>query len=45
MEWVGLAVISIIGIAWLVVLWRRSARVDPVAPPIPVPPSRYGTGR
>jgi RsiW-degrading membrane proteinase PrsW (M82 family) len=45
MEWAGLAVISIIGIAWLVVLWRRSARPDRVAPPIPVPPSRYGTGR
>ena len=45
MEWAGLAVISIIGIAWLVVLWRRSARLDRVASPITVPPSRYGTGR
>ena len=44
MEWVGLAIISIVGIAWLVVLWRRSARPNRVAPPIPVPPSRYGTG-
>jgi RsiW-degrading membrane proteinase PrsW (M82 family) len=44
-EWSGLAVISIIGIAWLVVLWRRSARRDRVAPPIPVPSSRYATGR
>jgi RsiW-degrading membrane proteinase PrsW (M82 family) len=45
MEWAGLAVISIIGIGWLVVLWRRSARLDRIAPPIPVPPSRHGTGR
>ncbi|GIF02736.1 PrsW family intramembrane metalloprotease [Actinoplanes siamensis] len=44
MEWAGLAVISIIGIAWLVVLWHRSARLDRDARPIPVPPSRYGTG-
>jgi RsiW-degrading membrane proteinase PrsW (M82 family) len=29
MEWAGLAVISIIGVAWLVVLWRRSARTGP----------------
>jgi RsiW-degrading membrane proteinase PrsW (M82 family) len=28
MEWTGLAVISVIGIVWLVVLWRRSARLD-----------------
>jgi protease PrsW len=44
MEWAGLAVISIIGIAWLVVLWRRSARLDRVAASIRVP-SRYGAGR
>ncbi|GIF00847.1 PrsW family intramembrane metalloprotease [Paractinoplanes rishiriensis] len=30
LEWVGLAIISIIGIAWLVILWRRSARLDRV---------------
>jgi RsiW-degrading membrane proteinase PrsW (M82 family) len=43
MEWVGLAIISIIGIAWLVLRWRRSAPLDRVARPTPVPPSRYGT--
>ena len=26
MEWGGLALISIVGIAWLVVLWRRAPR-------------------
>jgi len=45
MEWAGLAIISIIGIAWLVVLWRRSARGDRVASPIPVAPSPSGAGR
>jgi protease PrsW len=45
LEWTGLAVISIIGIAWLVVLWRRSARLDRPAPSISVPPSRHGAGR
>jgi RsiW-degrading membrane proteinase PrsW (M82 family) len=45
MEWAGLAVISIIGTAWLAVLWRRSARLDRVASPTIVRPWRYGTGR
>ncbi|BCJ41282.1 hypothetical protein GCM10010168_89580 [Actinoplanes ianthinogenes] len=45
MQWAGLAVISLIGIVWLVVLWRRSARFERVAPPIPVPPSWHGAGR
>ncbi|GAA4607322.1 hypothetical protein GCM10023107_80820 [Actinoplanes octamycinicus] len=45
MQWAGLAIISITGVAWLVVLWRRSARFERVAPPIPVPPSWHGAGR
>jgi protease PrsW len=45
MEWAGLAVISIIGIAWLVVLWRRPGRPARVVSPITVPPTRYSTGR
>ncbi|MEU7905722.1 PrsW family glutamic-type intramembrane protease [Actinoplanes sp. NPDC049118] len=44
MEWAGLAIISAIGISWLILLWRQSARLDRVAPPVPVPPSQYGTG-
>jgi len=40
-----LAVISIIGISWLIVLWRRSARLDRVDPPILNAPSRYDTRR
>jgi RsiW-degrading membrane proteinase PrsW (M82 family) len=44
MEWAGLAVIAIIGVAWLVVLWRRPGRQDRVASSIVVPPSRYSTG-
>jgi len=36
MEWVGLALISFVGIAWLVVQWRRLARSTRT---IPLPPS------
>ncbi|EXG82174.1 PrsW family intramembrane metalloprotease [Cryptosporangium arvum] len=32
LEWAGLALISIIGIVWLAVLWRRSARGASVIP-------------
>ncbi|MFC4070489.1 PrsW family intramembrane metalloprotease [Actinoplanes subglobosus] len=42
MQWAGLAIISIIGIAWLFVLWRRSAGAGRVVPPVPVPPSWRG---
>jgi RsiW-degrading membrane proteinase PrsW (M82 family) len=45
MQWAGLALVSIIGVAWLVVLWHRSTRLHRVAPPIPVPPSPHGAGR
>ena len=44
MEWAGLAVISIIGIAWLVALWRRPRRPGRIASPVDVPPTRYSTG-
>ncbi|MEU8607176.1 PrsW family glutamic-type intramembrane protease [Actinoplanes sp. NPDC048791] len=44
LEWTGLAVISVIGIVWLVVLWRRSARLDRLGPPIAARPSRRDTG-
>jgi RsiW-degrading membrane proteinase PrsW (M82 family) len=44
LEWTGLAVISVIGIVWLVVLWRRSARLDRLAASISVAPVRHDTG-
>ena len=42
MEWVGLALVSIIGIAWLLVLWRRMprpVRISPATARSPVVPT------
>jgi protease PrsW len=45
LQWGGLALISIIGIVWLVGLWRRSARLDHrLGSPVAVPPVRNGPG-
>jgi RsiW-degrading membrane proteinase PrsW (M82 family) len=41
MEWVGLAIVSVIGIAWLVVLWRRAPRPTRLGWRIPISPSRH----
>jgi RsiW-degrading membrane proteinase PrsW (M82 family) len=36
LEWVGLAVISVIGVGWLIVLWRRAPRPTRVRWQIPI---------
>jgi RsiW-degrading membrane proteinase PrsW (M82 family) len=42
LEWSGLAVVSVIGIAWLVVLWRRAPRPYRVGWRIPIPQGHHG---
>jgi RsiW-degrading membrane proteinase PrsW (M82 family) len=44
MEWAGLAVISVIGIAWLVMLWRRAPRPYRMGWRIPIPPAAPRVG-
>jgi protease PrsW len=42
MEWVGLAAVSVIGVGWLVALWRRAPRPVRVGWRIPISPPRHG---
>jgi protease PrsW len=39
LQWTGLAVVSAIGLAWLVILWRRATRIAPAGPPLAGVPS------
>ena len=36
LEWTGLAVISIVGIVWLVALWRRAPRPSRIGWRMPI---------
>jgi RsiW-degrading membrane proteinase PrsW (M82 family) len=41
LEWVGLAVVSVIGVGWLIALWRRAPRPTRVGWQLPIrPPAR-----
>jgi RsiW-degrading membrane proteinase PrsW (M82 family) len=45
LEWAGLGLVSVIGIGWLVVLWRRAPRPYRMAWRIPGPQRHRGFGR
>jgi RsiW-degrading membrane proteinase PrsW (M82 family) len=44
LEWGGLAVVSLIGIAWLVTLWRRAPRTSHMSWRLQISPPRQRTG-
>ena len=45
LEWAGLAAVSVIGIGWLLALWRRAPRPYRVGWRIPIPPPHPYPGR
>jgi len=44
LEWAGLAIISVVGVGWLIALWRRAPRPVRIEWRIPVAGSRSGEG-